>query len=173
MLVGADPSDFVRVLHALVRLCMPTILEAVLSNVVIATLLAAIAMAVGRCFRRPTVAYALWLLVLLKLVTPPVLSIPVPFFPERLSSIETSHARLVETSRSGGVSTESAANLAADLPIDPATPLDYEPHMPAADETVETEAIALDETPVEPFADAAKGASIRSAGPLSHELASR
>ncbi len=149
---------------------MPTILEAVLSNVAIATLLAAIAMAVSRCFRCPPVAYALWLLVLLKLVTPPVLSIPVPFFPEHLSSVETSHARLVETSRSVGVSTESAAYLAADLPIDPATQLDYEPNRPAADETGETEAIALAETPVQPFADAAKGASVRSADHLDTNL---
>ncbi len=66
---------------------MPTILEAVLSNVVIATLLAAIAMAVGRCFRRPPVAYGLWLLVLLKLVTPPLFRIPVAFLPSQSSGL--------------------------------------------------------------------------------------
>ncbi len=47
------------------------------SNAVAATILAAIALAVGAVYRRPAVVHGLWLLVLLKLVTPPLVHIPV------------------------------------------------------------------------------------------------
>ena len=49
----------------------------VLSNVCLAMVLAVVAMAVGKRAHRPQLAHLLWLLVLAKLVTPPVCSIPI------------------------------------------------------------------------------------------------
>jgi len=48
-----------------------------LTNAVLATLLAAIAVVVARLSRWPALAHALWIVVLLKLLTPPVVEIPV------------------------------------------------------------------------------------------------
>jgi beta-lactamase regulating signal transducer with metallopeptidase domain len=48
-----------------------------LSNALAAALLALIALAAGMCCRRPALTHGLWLLVLLKLVTPPLVFIPV------------------------------------------------------------------------------------------------
>jgi len=48
-----------------------------LSNALAATLLALVALAVGSIYRRPALVHGLWLLVLLKLVTPPLVRIPV------------------------------------------------------------------------------------------------
>ncbi len=59
-----------------------TFLAAGLGNAVLATLLALVAAVVGRIVRRPALGRALWLLVLLKLVTPPFVPLPVPW-PER------------------------------------------------------------------------------------------
>ncbi len=61
---------------------MQSVLEIVLSNSAIATLLAAIAMVAGRYCRRPTLLCGLWLLVLVKLVTPPLVRIPFGFLGE-------------------------------------------------------------------------------------------
>jgi bla regulator protein BlaR1 len=55
---------------------MQAFLSLGLSNGVMATILAAFACVAGRCFRQPAVRHALWLLVLLKLVTPPFVSLP-------------------------------------------------------------------------------------------------
>jgi beta-lactamase regulating signal transducer with metallopeptidase domain len=55
---------------------MQTLLEFGLSNAIMATVLAAVAACVARLCRRPAVVHALWLLVLLKLVTPPLIRIP-------------------------------------------------------------------------------------------------
>lgn len=49
-----------------------------LSNAVLAGGLAIVATLVGAVWRRPAVVHGLWLLVLLKLVTPPFLSVPLP-----------------------------------------------------------------------------------------------
>jgi beta-lactamase regulating signal transducer with metallopeptidase domain len=57
---------------------MQTLLEIGLSNAVVATFLAVIAALVSRVCHRPAVAHVLWLLVLIKLVTPPVMTIPLP-----------------------------------------------------------------------------------------------
>ena len=45
-----------------------------LSNVAVALVLAAVACAAGRWLRRPALTHGLWLLVFLKLLTPPLLS---------------------------------------------------------------------------------------------------
>jgi beta-lactamase regulating signal transducer with metallopeptidase domain len=54
-------------------------MECVVSNVAIATALALVAALVGRVTAKPQVTHTLWLLVLVKLVTPPFVHIPVSF----------------------------------------------------------------------------------------------
>ena len=56
---------------------MDTLLHAGLSNALMAAVLALPAAAVARLGRRPALAHALWLLVLLKLITPPLIPIPI------------------------------------------------------------------------------------------------
>jgi beta-lactamase regulating signal transducer with metallopeptidase domain len=58
---------------------MDLFLRVGLGNAVAATLLALAAAAVGRLARRPALAHGLWLLVLLKLLTPPLWQVPVPW----------------------------------------------------------------------------------------------
>jgi beta-lactamase regulating signal transducer with metallopeptidase domain len=56
-----------------------TLCEWILSNAVAASLLAVVALAAGWSFpRRPALAHACWLLVLVKLLTPPLFAVPVP-----------------------------------------------------------------------------------------------
>jgi beta-lactamase regulating signal transducer with metallopeptidase domain len=52
-----------------------------LSNAVAATVLALLAAVAGLVCRRPAVAHALWLLVLLKLITPPLVTFPIHWAP--------------------------------------------------------------------------------------------
>src|SRR4051812_46548084 len=59
------------------------ILEAVLGNLAVAGGVAVVALAVGRWAHRPAVAHVLWLLVLLKLLTPPLVTIPIACLPAR------------------------------------------------------------------------------------------
>ncbi len=56
---------------------MSNLLELALGNVAVASLLAAVAWAVGRSLRRPALTHGLWLLVFIKLLTPPLLSVPI------------------------------------------------------------------------------------------------
>src|SRR5712692_5030790 len=56
---------------------MRTLLEIGLANAVMATVLALLAAGVSLFCRRPAVRHVLWLLVLLKLITPPVMPVPV------------------------------------------------------------------------------------------------
>jgi beta-lactamase regulating signal transducer with metallopeptidase domain len=51
---------------------METLLHAVLSNAVVAAVLAVVITILGRISRRPALVHSLWLLVLLKLLTPPI-----------------------------------------------------------------------------------------------------
>src|SRR5438309_4875627 len=60
---------------------MDTLVHLGLLNAALATLLALLA-AAARCLRRrPALVHALWLLVLLKLLTPPFLAIPIAWLP--------------------------------------------------------------------------------------------
>lgn len=52
------------------------LLQTGLSNALFSLLLAIIALVIGLVFRRPQLTYVLWLLVLIKLLTPPVVSVP-------------------------------------------------------------------------------------------------
>lgn len=58
---------------------MTRLLEIGLSNALMATLLAVIVAIVARVVRRPALVHALWVLVLVKLVTAPMLGVPVGF----------------------------------------------------------------------------------------------
>ncbi len=58
---------------------MDALLRLLLTNAAAAGLLAALAFAVSRLVRRPALAHGLWLLALLKLVTPPL--VPLPLLP--------------------------------------------------------------------------------------------
>jgi beta-lactamase regulating signal transducer with metallopeptidase domain/Skp family chaperone for outer membrane proteins len=60
---------------------MNPLLEIGLTNAILATLLAIVAAAVSRLGARPAVIHGLWLLVLMKLVTPPLVSLPVAVLP--------------------------------------------------------------------------------------------
>ena len=62
------------------------IIEAVLGNLAVAAALAAVAFAAGRWLGRPAVAHVLWLLVLVKLLTPPLITIPVRCLPAKLEA---------------------------------------------------------------------------------------
>src|SRR5262245_58992499 len=61
---------------------MESLVHAILSNALVATVLAVIVAGLGRAYRRPALIHSLWLVVLVKLVTPPVVpvSMPVPRF---------------------------------------------------------------------------------------------
>jgi beta-lactamase regulating signal transducer with metallopeptidase domain len=58
---------------------MDSLLTVALSNAVVAVLLAIVALIAGRVLRRPALTHGLWLLVLLKLLTPPLVRIPMPW----------------------------------------------------------------------------------------------
>lgn len=60
---------------------MPSLIETALANAACAAVLALFALAVGRVWRRPALLHGLWLLVLLKLITPPLLPLPVRVLP--------------------------------------------------------------------------------------------
>ena len=57
---------------------MNTILPIVVSNVLFAAALVVVAVIITRLWRSPQLAHALWALVLLKLITPPITVLPVP-----------------------------------------------------------------------------------------------
>src|ERR1700722_4927310 len=56
---------------------MSALLQIGLTNAMVATAIALLAAAAGKFCRRPALGHALWLLVLLKLVTPPLIVIPI------------------------------------------------------------------------------------------------
>lgn len=56
---------------------MDSILHFVLGNAFAAAVLALVAAGAARAFRRPALTHALWVLVMLKLVTPPLIAIPI------------------------------------------------------------------------------------------------
>ena len=57
---------------------MSTWIELVISNAMVATVMALLVGVVSRFIRRPHIVYGLWLLVLLKLVTPPIVPVHLP-----------------------------------------------------------------------------------------------
>ncbi|MFL5243041.1 MAG: M56 family metallopeptidase [Gemmataceae bacterium] len=80
---------------------MEDLLEIALSNAVAACVLALIAALVGRLARRPALTHALWLLVLAKLITPPFLTLHIPWaMPQR--EIAASAEPIPDPSDAGG-----------------------------------------------------------------------
>jgi beta-lactamase regulating signal transducer with metallopeptidase domain len=57
---------------------MESLVHVMLNNALVATSLAAVVACLGRARRRPALIHGLWLLVMIKLVTPPVVSVTVP-----------------------------------------------------------------------------------------------
>src|SRR5262245_53273557 len=60
---------------------MSTLVSAGLGNAIGAAVLAALALLAGRYCRRPALVHSLWLLVLIKLITPPLVRPPVAWLP--------------------------------------------------------------------------------------------
>jgi beta-lactamase regulating signal transducer with metallopeptidase domain len=58
-----------------------TVMHAMLGNAAVAAVLALLALAVGCACRSPAVRHVAWVVVLLKLVTPPLFSVPLPVLP--------------------------------------------------------------------------------------------
>lgn len=56
---------------------MTALVEIGLANLAMAALLAVVAAGVARCLRKPALSHALWLLVFVKLITPPLIPVPV------------------------------------------------------------------------------------------------
>ncbi len=83
---------------------MDLVLDRALSNAVVAGVLALLVVAVGRWYRRPAFVHGLWLLVLLKLVTPPVWPVSI-VWPDGWYLVE-----------SGSVAPSSADESTADSP---------------------------------------------------------
>ena len=66
---------------------MYSLVEIAVLNAIAATAMAAVVMLISRWVRRPALVHALWVLVLLKLVTPPIIEVPVGLRLERLASL--------------------------------------------------------------------------------------
>ncbi|WP_230265777.1 M56 family metallopeptidase [Stieleria sp. JC731] len=76
-------------------------LELVFGNLLLASLIAAIAICVGRGGRRAALAHALWVLVFVKLITPPIISLPVPIpFPSQTAGIANPSQSDIKIARS-------------------------------------------------------------------------
>ena len=57
---------------------MESLVHAMLSNAVAVAVLAVLVAIIGRACRRPALIHGLWLVVMLKLVTPPVVPVSLP-----------------------------------------------------------------------------------------------
>ena len=57
---------------------MESLVHAMLSNAVAVAVLAVLVAIIGRTCRRPALIHGLWLVVMLKLVTPPVVPVSLP-----------------------------------------------------------------------------------------------
>ena len=95
---------------------MESLVHAMLSNALAVTVLAIMVAILGRACRRPALIHGLWLVVMLKLVTPPVVPVSLPvavnLVPERWSQVELEENRLVATDseESRQVLAEAATN---------------------------------------------------------------
>jgi len=65
---------------------MAYLLEIALSNLIVASLLAMLAALAGLWGKRPAITHALWLLVLLKLITPPLFPVPIAIHSAKLEA---------------------------------------------------------------------------------------
>jgi bla regulator protein BlaR1 len=70
-----------------------TVTQAMLGNAAVAAMLALLVLGAGYVFRSPALRHAAWVLVLLKLVTPPLFSIPLRVLPAEAAGIPSGWAR--------------------------------------------------------------------------------
>ncbi len=75
---------------------MYSLVEISILNAITASALALVALLIGRWLRRPALIHAVWVLVLLKLVTPPIFEIPVGLRLQRLASLTEANDSAVE-----------------------------------------------------------------------------
>ena len=104
---------------------MSTFGHIILSNVLVAAMLALVAAGLGRLCRRPALMHALWLLVLIKLITPPLVTLPMPWPEYGTRGAPEQHTRSQQGDTPGGVEDWAAAELsprADDLPSPAAAP---------------------------------------------------
>ena len=71
---------------------MTTYLHLAVANLAVATVLAVLAVLAGRFSRRPALVHSLWLLVLLKLITPPLVPLQIVPWPEQAAVEEPAPA---------------------------------------------------------------------------------
>jgi bla regulator protein BlaR1 len=130
------------------ELAMRTIVDAGLGNAAAVALLAIVAWLVSRLGGRPAWAHCAWLLVLLKLVTPPLVSVPLAW-PTRLAAA----APVIEVARPPAPPAfrapeppEEVEFILADLPADFAAELD-EPEAPSGEKGAGTFASLRSQSP--------------------------
>ncbi len=99
---------------------MATLLQNIVANAVLGTVLAILAAAITRVVRRAPLAHFVWLLVLLKLITPPLLRIEIPL-PTMTSLIAASAATPNSASQAADVRTIGQEVVKQDRPIDVAS----------------------------------------------------
>jgi beta-lactamase regulating signal transducer with metallopeptidase domain len=115
---------------------MSRLLEIGLSNAAMATLLAVLAAGLCRLYRRPAVAHGLWLVVLLKLVTPPLVPVHLPWFDSREPSAPPAASTLPPVLLVSGFLPDGDIPVAgqildtAALPV--ALPIDHSADVPAS-----------------------------------------
>lgn len=127
---------------------MPPLLEIVLSNTVMASLLAVVAAAVTYMGRRPALAHGLWLLVLIKLVTPPIIPLQVSWpSTQNLPSNVESQSTLQWGNSSAGEQPDTPTSQAQDGPM--TTILIY-PAEPESLTEISHSAVAVDKTAADP-----------------------
>jgi len=89
--------------------------EMAINNALVATALALVIFLVTRCIRKPVLCHALWVLVLLKLVTPPIVSVPVP--DQWISHWHLGQAEPTRRGRADGSATGKLAQAAAETQV--------------------------------------------------------
>jgi beta-lactamase regulating signal transducer with metallopeptidase domain len=123
---------------------MSALLASLLSNALTATLLALLVGALGLFRLRPTVLHAMWLIVLLKFVTPPLLSVPLPSklpWPVRWPQTEVaSSTSNIKPAQFSAVGTASSRAIDSDATTEPGSasgrvPVDHSPRAAEADGT--------------------------------------
>jgi hypothetical protein len=111
---------------------MTSFLQIALSNVVFAALLAMVALAVSRLWKNQHVVHLLWVIVLAKLVTPPLWNVPLPIVGEVVGPATS--ASVSFDSRASDAFEESAAAVLPDVaePVETVIDLGVEEAGPSA-----------------------------------------
>ena len=123
---------------------MATLLEMVLSNILVASVLALGVAGLARILKRPALVHCLWVLVFLKLVTPPVVSVPV--FPAGAFLLQAESAPVAVSPRTGleGLLTSTAGIVGAVVTVEPdRSPLSPASSTPPEDRTPPAPAAGL------------------------------